>query len=257
MLERALQETVDGVLERRPRGNRGEYCVREGLDHKTEAHIMTITKPDHPDNPFTQSFSKVRNSLMFSWFDELGIRRGELAGVRVRHLRERMTKVEIVRRSDDPTDPRADQPNAKTLERILHLSAPTAGATREYILNHRRHIPGATKHDFLFVATGTGKPLSCSAINKVFQRFRERIPIPHLTAVTPHVFRHTWNDRFSEAVDSQETGMSETAEQEARSYWMGWSPTSQTAATYTKRHVREKTAKIMKDMQKKAEDCDE
>ena len=57
-----------------------------------------------------------------------------------------------------------------------------------------------------------------------------------------HVLRHTWNDVFSKKMD--EAGVTPENERQARSYLMGWSPTSDTAATYTRRHVREKAKEV-------------
>jgi integrase len=56
--------------------------------------------------------------------------------------------------------------------------------------------------------------------------------------LSPHVLRHTWNDHFSELMD--EKGVPEEIEHKMRSRLMGWSETSKTATTYTRRHVHKR-----------------
>tara|TARA_R110000851_G_scaffold65260_1_gene148256 strand:- start:459 stop:632 length:174 start_codon:yes stop_codon:yes gene_type:complete len=43
----------------------------------------------------------------------------------------------------------------------------------------------------------------------------------------------------------------EETERKARSYLMGWSETSGTAAVYTRRHVREKAKRVSLDLQER------
>jgi integrase len=67
--------------------------------------------------------------------------------------------------------------------------------------------------------------------------------------VHAHLFRHTWNDDFSEQMDREK--IPEDRERKVRSVLMGWSPTSGTAATYTKRHVERKAREASLAMQRK------
>ena len=79
--------------------------------------------------------------------------------------------------------------------------------------------------------------MSIPSVNKVFKVLREKHP--ELPAnIFPHILRHTWNDRYSEEMDANKVG--EEAEKKTRSYLMGWSETSGTAVTYTRRHIRKK-----------------
>jgi hypothetical protein len=59
--------------------------------------------------------------------------------------------------------------------------------------------------------------------------------------------RHSWTDRFSK--EMERAGVTPEAEQKMRSVLMGWSPASETAATYTRRYVRERASRAMKGMQ--------
>tara|TARA_R110002074_G_scaffold67567_2_gene158917 strand:+ start:5507 stop:5890 length:384 start_codon:yes stop_codon:yes gene_type:complete len=119
--------------------------------------------------------------------------------------------------------------------------------TRQYVVELRGARPQARKHDFLFVAE-SGAPLSMSGLAKIFKVLRANIPdLP--ADLTPHLLRHTWNDRFSEEMDQNK--VPEETERKARSYLMGWSETSGTAAVYTRRHVREKAKRVSLDLQER------
>jgi integrase len=130
---------------------------------------------------------------------------------------------------------------------LLPLEESLAQLTRRYILGARRSLAGARRHDFLIVANGTGAPLTLDGLNKAFTALRNKCPdVPR--DLTPHVLRHTWNDRFSELMDRER--IPEDREQKMRSRFMGWSDTSKTAATYTKRHVQNKAREASLQLQR-------
>jgi integrase len=117
----------------------------------------------------------------------------------------------------------------------------------EYILSHRRKLRNARRHDFLFVSEA-GDPLSSSSLNKVFRVLRSKcLELPR--TLTPHVLRHTWNDRFSEEVDGR--NVDPELEKKIRSLQMGWKPTSNSAAIYTRRFVRKKAQEVSMSLQTK------
>jgi hypothetical protein len=61
----------------------------------------------------------------------------------------------------------------------------------------------------------------------------------------PHVLgRHSWNTRFSELADKRQ--ISAEVEKKVRSRAMGWSETSNTAATYTRRHVEREADELIR-----------
>ena len=67
--------------------------------------------------------------------------------------------------------------------------------------------------------------------------------------LTAHVFRHSWNEDFSDMAD--ETKMDAEREKKLRSRLMGWSETSSTAATYNRRHIRRKANDALRSIQQK------
>jgi integrase len=220
-----------------PSTGRNTVGQRQGMSETELATLIDVIQPGSPENPWKGDHAKERNALIVRWLLGLGIRRGELLGVRVSDVDFQANEVLIARRADDLDDPRANEPNTKTRDRLLSLEEDLAVLTRRYVTGARRHIEGARKHDYLFVANGTGAPLSFSALNKIFVILRTKCPnLPD--DLSPHVFRHTWNDEFSAVMDKRQ--VAEEAEKKMRSQMMGWSETSGTAAVYTRRHTEKK-----------------
>lgn len=227
---------------------RTAHDEREGLADDHLSMLLGAIEPESEANPWTGAHPKARNELIVRWLLELGIRRGELLGVRISDINFQTNEVLIARRADDGADPRKHQPNTKTNARLLPLGERLSRLTRSYVQGPRRATKGARKHDYLFVANGTGRPLTQAAVNKVFEVLRARVPdLPQ--NLSPHVLRHTWNDEFSKLMD--ETKVSEEREKQMRSRLMGWSDTSETAATYTRRHTRRKAKEASIALQRK------
>jgi integrase len=228
---RTLDERIPSSL------GRNDAERRRGMSEPELATLIDVVQPSSPENPWKGDHAKERNALIVRWLLTLGIRRGELLGVRVSDVDFRTNEVLIARRADDPEDPRANEPNTKTRDRLLSLEEDLAVLTRRYVTAARRRIEGARRHEYLFVANGTGAPLSLSGLNKIFVVLRTKCPsLPD--ELSPHVFRHTWNDEFSAVMDKRQ--VSEETEKKMRARLMGWSETSGTTAVYTRRHTARK-----------------
>jgi len=227
----ARETTMARLSARVPIGKRRNGVHgREALDEKMQQRLWTVITADSPDNPWRGRHAMIRNELIVRWFIGLGIRRGELLGVKISDLNWRSLDVFIARRADDPDDPRPHQPNTKTRDRTLPLSIDLARRTHQYIMEERRRFPAARKHPFLFVANG-GAPLSVRGLNEIFVVLAAAHP--ELTAISPHILRHTNNFNFSNLAD--EKGMDPIVETKTRAQMMGWSETSDAATHYPKR----------------------
>lgn len=234
-LEAARNQTLADIKARLPGGiNWHRQAVREGLSHEATSRLLEVTHPDSPVNPWTNAHTRGRNSLIIRWLLILGLRRGELLGVRVPDIDFGKGRVTITRRPHNANDPRKEQPQVKTRGREIGVIPELIHLTRSYVMDCRRHEGSAYQHDYLFVASRSGTPMSLAAMGKVFEKLRTQCS--DLSGISAHVLRHTWNDRFSEQMD--ESNISVDREHKIRSYLMGWAETSGTAAEYTRRHTR-------------------
>lgn len=236
-LRLAKDLTVQGLLTRIPTDKkrckkRNGAHRRKALDEAAQERLWQVIARHSQENPWKGRHVRARNDLIVRWFMGLGIRRGELLGIRVTDVDFRTNQVVIARRADDLDDPRPHEPNAKTLARLLPLSDDLARRTRQYILEERRRCPRARQHAFLFVANG-GAPLSLRGLNGVFSRLSNQRP--DLPKIFPHLFRHTYNYNFSKIAD--ERHLNSEREKKARSHVMGWSETSGSAESYTYRET--------------------
>jgi integrase len=246
-LAAAAALSIGALREHLPSKHGHSISDRKGFTKATREQILEIVSPSSPENPWPEPHCKYRNELIVKWLLHLGIRRGEFLGIRISDVDFQRNEVTIHRRADDAEYPKADEPNTKTYARLLPLSDEMASLARNYILKHRGQLKGARKHKYLLVASGTGAPLGKAAFAKIFLGIRGKLD--NGAKVHAHLFRHTWNDDFSEQMDREK--IPEDRERKVRSVLMGWSPTSGTAATYTKRHVERKAREASLAMQRK------
>ncbi len=230
-----------GLRLRRPNKARSSrLTARKGLSHEAQEELIEMVKPGSKNNPFDSTI-QLRNYLIILLLHSLGLRAGELLSLKVSDFDFQKNELVIARRHGDKSDPRANQPVAKTLDRRVPLSSLIVKKVSDYVLGPRRQMPQAKRHEFLFVTHKSGaymgQPLSMKGLAKLFSVI-QRVGSEELRGVSPHVLRHTANDRFSELM---EKGKIKPAEEEKmRSYLMGWKEGSGTAATYTRRYVENK-----------------
>lgn len=246
-LEAEAERGLVAFKEHIPRvSKRAKLGARIGLSEEEQARVVALVHPDSPNNPWKRGFVRQRNWLILVLLLATGMRRGELLGLQIRDLSKNEPKLRIVRRADDPEDRRVVQPNAKTHDREIELSAAIRKKLDAYLVDRRR-IKTARLISQVFVSEG-GDALSERAIDKMFRELREACPGLPMT-LTSHVMRHTWNERFSEAADAM--GLSEVTEQRARNTQQGWADDSRTGATYTRRHAARKGQEIALKLQEK------
>lgn len=248
--ERELMKTQLLARKSSPRyqsvNKNGDAFGREGLELQTQDRLVACINANSSENPWHDKELRKRNELLIVLLLETGIRRGELLGLTIDRINLQKDEISIARNPDDAEDPRTYEPNTKTRARVLPISPRLSDLIHEYVTRVRSKIPGARRHKFLFVEHRRGQPLSLPAFTKVFSTLRERVPdLPN--NLSGHLLRHTWNERFSEKCDEQ--CVAESHEMKSRSYAMGWSETSGTAATYTKRSIRRGANKLMMKMQ--------
>ncbi|MDP3308625.1 site-specific integrase [Methylotenera sp.] len=225
---------------------RNHLYQRLGLDTETHKQLLNLIDIENPESVWVSTHTKVRNVLIVRMLLELGVRRSELLGVRIKDISAQGHEIKILRRPDDIHDPRLYEPNTKTRDRLLALSQDMFLQISNY-LSTRRNILGARRHDFLLVANGTGAPLSISEFNRLFKPLQ--VTTPSLQYLTPHLLRHTFFENLCESLDKNGIPVEEWDPMLRR--LGGWSDTSTTPSRYTKRYAQRKANEAMLSMQQR------
>ena len=238
-----ISQMIRSLKTRRPTRSINQRNAPRGVSEAQRELLLSVCDPKYQNSPFS-SKTRERDSLLVDILYQTGIRLGELLSIKISDLNFQENTLLIARRHDDVDDPRVKQPVAKTLDRLLPLSRGLSQRIHDYILRHRSLVKGANRHEFLFVSYKSGPhcgtPLSTSAVYRIINRVTSNID--RLSELTPHILRHTWNDRFSDKADEQ--GLDQAEEEKLRSYLMGWKEGSGTSATYTRRHIEKEAHKV-------------
>ena len=237
--------TADAIGSRIPSARKRNASTRKrGLTEKHEAALLKLVRPDAPSNPWPESFLRERNYLIVRMLLGLGVRKGELLGIKVQDINLARSTVFIARRADDPEDPRHIHPATKTFDRELLAGAELMAQLKGYLVQ-RSKLPLAKKNPYLIV-NERGAPLSLNSVDYMFATLRTHLP--DIKQLSAHILRHTWNDRFSDLVEGK---LSPEEEKKVRNYIMGWSEDSRSAENYTVRYVEQQAHTALTVMQKK------
>lgn len=240
------------------KANRPKKSTKSSIDrdekHLDDADLDALEKalkPGSDNNPVHEYAVQVRNALMFSILRVTGLRRGELLNLKVEDIDFAKNTLKVVRRPDSTGDVRAYQPVVKTRERTFPLMPELVDQIRGYVLGYRNKVSGAKKHGYLFVTHKSGTSLGLPFSNAGFGKFMGKLKhiVEGYSGIHAHSLRHHWNYSFSQTCESQ--GMTPEREEKLRSYLMGWSETSGTAATYNRRHIKEQAGKAVLELQNK------
>ncbi len=191
---------------------------------------------------------RLRNRLIVHLLFHLGIRRGELLGLKAGDLKGRI--LEVLRHPDDPDDPRKFPPNTKTRDRKLPVNPGLQAQWLDYVSLIRSQFPLARKHPYLIVNHLDGSPLSFPGLAKVFDYLRGVEGLP--SNLTAHHLRHAWNEAFSLLAD--DNNLDPVRETQLRAELMGWNPGARnpTAMIYLRRHTKRKAQEISLKLQGEA-----
>lgn len=193
-VDQATRQRIDKMskklrlLRPRIRGS-SRLSARRGLPEEAQHPLLDLVHLGSEQNPFGESVQR-RNQIIVSLLLNLGLRAGELLALKVSDFDFQRNELVIARRHGDKSDPRANQPVAKTYDRRLPLSNDLARLVSEYVLNDRYSIKSARRHEFLLVTHKAGpyfgSPLSMKGLDKVFGVIRNSLR-DSLAELTPHV----------------------------------------------------------------------
>lgn len=251
---------ADGLRKRRPRYRRqGQLDASDkALSEEARSLLRQVIEPAHPLNPFRDPGTAERNYLIVKLAADLGVRSGELLGIRISDIDFRQFRLTVHRRADDAEDSRMNEPNAKTFARTLPVGKGLIQRITIYVTEVRSKVPNASRNEFLFVThkvgATQGDPISKETLKQVFRRLARVDPL--LSDLHPHALRHTWNDEFSKSVDAlpPDKRPTEAQEEQMRDHLMGWKQGSGSSATYNKRHLDREASAASLRLQEKMND---
>lgn len=192
----------------------------------------------------------LRNYIIWRLAWEFGLRIGEILALRVQDLNliadfPYISIVSLSARSKTELDPRSPyQPKVKTLSRELGfiftdsslirlLEIYIVGSRNRDILKSGRVVKSVfLEHDFLFVVhDGSGRPISCSAAQKISATAAENTGV----IFNWHLVRHAFfNRRYAEAsVYTDNANLIDNL-----IYWGGWK-SAESLKRYTRRATRD------------------
>ncbi|WP_305822513.1 tyrosine-type recombinase/integrase [Massilia brevitalea] len=237
----ATRANVDAALgaiksKRIHRGNRKSKMKRMGLAAEVITRLHEVLDPESPENPWRPGFNRYRNRLYIYWLLDVALRKGEALGLTLRDITFGSGTAEIIRRPDNPGDPRNDPPLVKTNERELRISDTLLEFTEEY-LEMRRNYVKVKDYGYLFVSSRQGAPLSQSAARDIFYALRKKVSGLPLT-LSAHVLRHTWNSIFT--MHAFESNMHDKTREDLMKNQNGWSDKSKMPNYYSALAIRKK-----------------
>ncbi|MFL1484783.1 tyrosine-type recombinase/integrase [Marinobacter sp. LN3S78] len=245
-----LSAMLQEIKSYKPKVKKHRQRSRIELTTDQEAILLEKIMPNHPENPWSANPDvRLRNLIIVHVLLETGMRRSELAALRVSDIDFVNPAVSIYRRHNDRIDPRTLQPQAKTGERSIPLSPALIEQIDNYVLHSRAKVSGAKTHPFLLISHrgGNGSPISVKTINYIFGQLSKAFPA--LGRLFPHKLRHHWNYNYSRLVDEKMKDLPEddrrTFDQNSRAYLMGWKPEGTMAQVYNRRFDEDKAKQLL------------
>lgn len=221
----------------------------KGLSPEQETVLLNNFHPESESNPWPKSEElRVRNYLILFLLYNLGIRRSEMLGIKLKDIDYRKNRIQIIHRPNDLDDTRLSEPNIKTNERSLPVKEELIALIIRYRALRRKY-KNAKKHPYLLVAHGksVGVPLSIKSVDAVFNKAKKAFPI--LKGVTPHTLRHHDVYRTIKAIAEkiEHLPFEDKIERirRALNIKFGWSENSNMGDYYARKYYQEEVDKAL------------
>lgn len=242
-----LRDEIDAYIESKTTNIRGSSGIGEpkGLTEIQQVELIEAIQQNSPLNPWrNDQFIRTRNQLLVELFLACGPRRGAILGIKVSDIDSHTGRVSVLRRPDDPENPRKVETGNKRGDYKLPLGDRLFRLLREYQVLRHKKVKG--RHQYLIVSED-GNPLEQSSVNYILRSLRK---IPQLANLHPHLLRHTWASNHARQRYEEGTIIDEI-ERELRTLG-GWSERSKMPAYYTRLFADEKTYESSLRLQNKA-----
>ena len=215
-----------------------------GLSDANCSILTEAVRPEALNNPFNKP-TRLRNYTIICLLIETGIRRSELCKLRVEDLvlGGASPFIKVVRRPDDPLDPRRREPRVKTRGRSIPISKNMARLLVAYLRER-----GKQPDPFVFVSTRGGTPLIREGINEICYQICRRFPELREAELTPHSLRRTFNDRLLEAARAE--GWKQQQIDDLQRYLNGWTEGSMQGFAYNAQFIEGHAMEIAAVMQR-------
>jgi integrase len=183
--------------------------------------FMKVIRTDHPDNPFKNFETQLRNYLLINILYWTGCRPSEVLALTMDDITHDIDapKLCFKRRHDDINDPRKLQPTLKTQERDIEIPPSLYSDLEYYIRKIRPNFKLSKTHPYIFIShkgRSSGTAMSdknfSSGVMDPLKKVKD-----DFANIQRRGFRVYFNERFSDQIDNHNAKIStQIKEAEAR-----------------------------------------
>ncbi len=233
------QEMCEQLRELRPKVRSSR--VRGKIPYQELGRVVDFVanaKPSDLRKIWPNKAIRIRNFAIITVLVYCGLREGELRQLRADDIDLNQCTLMVARRPDDPDDPRINEPNAKTSDRIIPLRHLVAERLESYILGPGSEVAESGGSPFLFLSDGNrsrGRPVGRGVVVDAVRDVGAHLGIPNLH---PHALRSAWVQNLIDWAIENEIPQGEL--DRFANYLGGWSYFSKSASHYRGDHLTQK-----------------
>jgi len=231
---------LDEYLKQRTNSSNGKNSIQDidkGLSDEQFQVLKEAIEPSSKRNVWiNRKFLRLRNQLIIELMLNCGTRRGAILGINMQDIDEKRGRIRILRRPDDPADPREIQTGDKRTEYLITMGYKLLSLLKDYSIQRHKVIARTKSKTQYLIVSESGQPIEQSTINYTVNLLRD---IEELVDIHPHFLRHVWACNYvaSRVKENCDINM---IEDELRTLG-GWSKGSDMPARYTQ-YYRDKSS---------------